>query len=204
MQKFFTDKAKIFECTISVDGANIDETKTRLLLEFPNNKNLLFHGKMNKYGKCEFFIPALKEIDECEGKAILEVIAEQSYFESWKDDFKLETNKKVVVEVVDREEREFILDETLKPSIQVQIKEDVNEVQNLKPEPKKDIVNENQIYLKFKTYLNENNIRINSIIKNRETFFTLLREYKKVENVNNNEITSIVEELQREIRILNS
>ena len=198
MQKFYTDKPKIFECSISVsDGVALNETKTRLLLEFPNKRNLLFHGKINENGKCEILVPALKDIAECEGNAVLEVIAEETYFEPWNDKFKLETNKKVVVEVTDKEDRELILAEDAKPQIAVVIKEEV-----VKPEQKK--VEENRNYLKFKTYLKENNIRITSVIKNKKKFLTLLREYKLNTKASKEEVILIVEEIQREVKLLKS
>lgn len=192
MQKFFTDKSKLFECNISVDGdgATVNETKARLVLEFPNNRNLLFHGTINEYGKCEVLVPALKELNESEGNVILEVIADETYFESWNDSFKLEANKKITVEVVEKEKP--VLLEEKKTKVAVTINES-------KPEQVKETVN--PIYVKFKDYVNEHNIDM-KLIKKKTMFMTLLKEYKSDTNASKDDIVTIVEELQKGSGIL--
>jgi len=192
MQKFYTDKEKIFECNVNVDGASLNETKVRLLLEFTDNTNLLFHGKIGEYGKCKILVPALKEMRHGKGKAKLEVIAESTYFESWDDDFEVETEKKVTVEVVEKEKD--VISETVKPRVAVMMTE-------VKEEPKKPI---NPAYKKFKNYLRENEVNFNKIVKNKESFLNLIREYKKATNSSNDDITLIVEEIQIEAKLLKS
>jgi hypothetical protein len=178
MQKFYKDKAKLFECNISVDGANLNETKARLILEFPNNRNLLFHGSINKSGKCEIVVPALKELDECEGKAVLEIIAESTFFESWHDNFMLETNKKVVVEMVERDDK--ILENTSKPKVQVMI-----ESTEIDEQTKLDV---------FKKYVNENHhIGENSITK--KMCVDLLKEYRVIDRLNNQYFSELLNEI---------
>lgn len=188
MQKFFTDKSKLFECNIMVDGANLNETKARLILEFPNKRNLLFHGKIDKSGKCQIVVPALKEMEECEGNALLEVIAEKTHFESWQDKFKLETNKKVQVEVYEEPEKEVITEEV---KAQVEVVVEIEE--EISPN-----------YKKFKDYITENKINLDTTIKSKKAFFGLLREYKTETNATKEEIISVVEDLQKEIKLLKS
>jgi hypothetical protein len=118
MQKFYRDKSKLFECNISVDGANINETKARLVLELPNDRNLLFYGKIKENGKCEIKIPALKEFEESNGTVILEIIADSTYFESWRDTFELETNKKVTVEMIEKNDN-IIVEKKIVPHVQI-------------------------------------------------------------------------------------
>ena len=187
MQKFFTDKTKLFECNIAIDGANLNETKARLILEFPNKRNLLFYGDINRNtGKCEVLIPALKEMDECEGNVLLEVIADSTYFESWSDKFKLQQNKKVVVEIYDSE-KDIINEQNIKPVIEI-----LNE----------DIIEEDNTYDNFKEYVVENNINIKSIKKNKKSFFKLLKEYKEMVNITTDDVVKIVEGIQKESKIL--
>lgn len=202
MQKFYTDKTKIFECNISVDGTSIKETKTRLLLQFPNNKTLLFHGKINESGKCEIVVPALKHIDECEGEAILEVIAESTYFESWRDKFELKTDKRVVVEVVESE-KEIIQETITEPRVAVVIKEDVEEPK-AKPVVKKQTAVISEEYRNFKKYLRENEINFNNFVKNKKAFVSLMLEYKKETFSSKEEISIIVENIKEEARLLKS
>jgi len=183
MQKFFTDKPKLFECNISVDGANLNETKARLILEFPNNRNFLFHGNIDSNGKCEVMIPALKELKEGEGNVLLEVIADSTFFESWNDKFKLETSKKIRVEVVSSD-KPLIKEDKKTPQVSIiteEIKEDV-------------------IFNNFKKYITENRLNINTIIKNKQEFFSLLHNYKKTNNATKEDVVYIVEELKREVK----
>jgi|JFJP01.1.fsa_nt_gi hypothetical protein len=180
MQKFFTDKTKLFECNISVDGANINETKARLILEFPNKRNLLFYGDIDTNGKCKVVIPALKEMNECEGTVLLEVIAESTHFESWRDKFQLETNKKVQVEMVESQ-KEVIIENT-KPRVAV-IVDNVVEI--------------NPTYKKFDKFVNENKININSVMKNKTEFFNTLYEFKNRYNASKEDVVIIVEELKK-------
>lgn len=188
MQKFFTDKSKLFECNISVDGAKVSETKARLVLEFENNRNLLFHGKINSSGKCEILVPALKELNESKGKATLEVIAEQTFFESWNDKFELVQDKSVVVEVFDNE-KEMIVEDS-KPHVAVMITEDE--------------VKEDPIITKFGDYVNENNVNLKLVTKSKDRLLKLLREYKSFNNASSEDIMTIVEELQKPKNQLNS
>jgi hypothetical protein len=185
MQKIFKDKTKLFECNIYVDGTKLSETKARLILEFPNNRNLLFHGDIDKTGKCEITIPALKEMEECSGRAVLEVIAESSYFETWSDDFELETSKKVRVEMVDKSDKK-VLEEEIKKAPRVEI------ITESAPETP---INEN--LNKFKTYVKENNVPILSVVKDKEKVLNILFEYKKKHNLTKETIVEIANEINR-------
>jgi len=104
METFFRDKKKIFECKVYVEGADIEKTSARLLLKFPkSNLNLLYYGKINENNICSIEIPALKEVKDNEGEAILEVISESTYFEPWKSNIELKQAKTVKVEMLNRE-----------------------------------------------------------------------------------------------------
>ena len=64
MYKLFTDKAELFECNISLQGASLKKSKARLVVEKPDY-SLLFNGNISKSGKCEIPIKKLKGlIDE--------------------------------------------------------------------------------------------------------------------------------------------
>lgn len=193
MQKFFRDKTKLFECNISVDGAKLNETKARLILEFPNKRNLLFYGNIDDNGKCSVTIPALKEMDEAEGNVILEIIAESTHFESWRDKFKLETNKKVQVEMV--EPRKEIVETKITPRVEI-INEEVEEP-----------VEKNEKLEKLNKYLAENKIDINTVLKSKSAFLNLLVEYKRDNNLTKEDIFGVVNEIkktQKNNKLLNS
>lgn len=114
MQTFYKDKTSLFEAKISVDGADLSNTKARLVLKLPNNKNFLYYGSL-KEDVCSFEIPALKEVKDNQGELVLEVIAENTFFESFTDNFELKQSKSVKVEVVSKNkeiERPKVLVET--------------------------------------------------------------------------------------------
>ena len=189
MQKFYTDKSKIFECNVSVDNAKISDTKARLVLQFPNKRNLLFYGNIQEDGKCQIGIPALKEIEDCEGTAILEVIAESTYFESWKDDFTLTANKRVTVEMV---EDNMVIEDDPKPTIRITTKsEEKKIVENIKSSPELD----DDKLLDFKKYIKTNKINLTETIKSKEKYLQLLVNYKKKKSLNKKNIMELHDEI---------
>jgi hypothetical protein len=98
METFYSDKKNIFKCKIQVEGASIKNTKGRLILNV-DEKNLLFHGKLNENGEFSCEIPALKEFEEpIDGNVILEVISEDTFCEAWKDKLHIKKSKKIKVE----------------------------------------------------------------------------------------------------------
>ena len=78
--KFFKDKGETFSCELEIEGAALSESSARLILHFDQGKNYLFEGKIKDDGTCEVHVPALKEVSAKKGKAILEVIAESTFF----------------------------------------------------------------------------------------------------------------------------
>jgi hypothetical protein len=100
MYKLYTDKAELFECDIKIDGASLNKSTARLVVE-TSDYSLMFNGKISKDGKCQIPIRKLKGlIDESTtGNIRLEVIAEDTYFTPWKSDFDVKASKQVTVEV---------------------------------------------------------------------------------------------------------
>lgn len=189
MQKFYTDKSKIFECNVSVDNAKISDTKARLVLQFPNKRNLLFYGNIQEDGKCQIGIPALKEIEDCEGTAILEVIAESTYFESWKDDFTLTANKRVTVEMV---EDNMVIEDDPKPTIKITTKsEEKKIVEDIESSPELD----DDKLSDFKKYIKTNKVNLTETIKSKEKYLQLLVNYKKVKKLNKTNIMELHDEI---------
>jgi hypothetical protein len=160
MEKFFKDKPKLFECKLAIEGADLNNTQARLVLQFENKTNLLFYGEVDNNGKCKINIPALKENYGTKGKALLEVIADSTYFESWNDDFNIEASKKVVVERIESEKPVIST-----PKVTVQ-KEDtqVNIIEN------------------FSKYLIKNNINISNLKEKQKSLPNLLESYIKQNN----------------------
>ena len=100
MITFYKDVSDVFRCDVSIEGASLNESKIRLVLEFDNGKTYLFKGKVSSDGKVEIPVPKINEESDSGGNATLEVIAENTFFEPWTGNFKLKSRKAVQVEGV--------------------------------------------------------------------------------------------------------
>ena len=154
--KLYTDKSEIFECNVSLEGASIKNSKLRAILKF-DDKNLMVEGKINSNGKGKIVFPKLKNISEEGevGKMELEVIAEDAYFQPYKEVFKVETSKKATVEVLNKK--------PLKPKIVVE-----------KITPEKELLN----------LLKERGITKRTLIENKSRLSKVLYNYYKETNIN--------------------
>ena len=166
MYKLFTDKAELFECNISLQGASLKKSKARLVVETPDY-SLLFKGNISKSGKCEIPIKKLKGLidEDTTAKILLEVIAEDTFFTPWESDFEVETSKKVTVEVKTQTTKKPIVEAKVKikekPTItekqhvinlfKLLIKEDIN-VDNIS-------FKRNELNNIVATYLQENTVK---------------------------------------------
>jgi len=101
LYKFYTDKSEEFYCDISIQGADTNKRKARLVIE-SNEWNLVFNGKIED-GKCIIPIKKLSLLEEgTKGKAKLEIIVDDmNIFTPWEDDFIILTEKKVNIKKVD-------------------------------------------------------------------------------------------------------
>ena len=185
MYKLFTDKTELFECDIKLQGASLNKSKARLVVE-TSEYSLLFKGTINSKGKCEIPIRKLKGlIDEnIKGNIRLEVIAEDTYFTPWESDFEVETSKKVTVEVKSQQKKKPILETKVKVKVKntkpvtltekqhvvnlfkLLIKEDIN-INNISFKRNK-LNNIVATYLKETTIKNKSKV-INSVLKVLET-----------------------------------
>ncbi len=95
----YKDKSEDFTCEISVEGANLNNTEARIVLE-SEEWSLIFNGEIDRKGKCIIPMRKLSILEEgLIGKIKLEVIAEGSIFIPWEDDFKVKMSKKVTVKL---------------------------------------------------------------------------------------------------------
>ena len=175
MYKLFTDKTELFECDIKLEGASLNKSKARLVVE-TQDYSLLFNGNINSKGKCEIPIRKLKGlIDEnTKGNIRLEVIAEDTFFTPWESDFEVETSKKVTVEVKSQQTKKPIIETKVKVNVKNQNKITLTEKQHIinlfKILVKENITLENISFKRNKlnnivaTYLKENTIKNNKKI----------------------------------------
>lgn len=100
MYQLYSDKKELFEANIELDGASLDETFARLVMN-TDRWNLVFEGNIDANGNVEIPINKLKGIlsDDTKGNLRLEVVADDTYFTPWEDNFELLRSKSVTVEV---------------------------------------------------------------------------------------------------------
>ena len=171
MYKLFTDKAELFECSISLQGASLKKSKARLVVETPDY-SLLFNGNISKSGKCEIPIKKLKGLidEDTTGNIRLEVIAEDTFFTPWNSNFEVETSKKVTVEVKSQQNK--------KPILETKVKVKVKKPKPITLTEKEHIVN------LFKILIKEN-ININNISFKRNKLNNIVATYLKENKINN-------------------
>lgn len=125
MYKLFKDKTKTFSCNVDIQGASVNESKARIIVE-TKDFNLMYDGKIKSNGKCEVQIGKLKMLDEnTTGNIKLEIIAEGTLFTPWESKFKVDTEKKVkITEVVEDDEKEELNENV---SVKVSVDESFDE-----------------------------------------------------------------------------
>jgi len=167
MYKLFTDKSELFECDIKLEGASLNKSKARLVVE-TNDYSLMFDGSINSSGKCEIPIKKLKGlIDEsASGNIRLEVIAEDTFFTPWESDFEVAASKKVTVEVKTQ---------TRKPITETKVKVNVKKTITL--------TERDHVINLFKLLINED-INIDNIAIKRNKLNNIVGTYLKGKEIN--------------------
>ena len=178
MYKLFTDKSELFECDIKLQGASLNKSKARLVVE-TQDYSLMFNGSISKGGKCEIPIRKLKGLidEDTKGNIRLEVIAEDTFFTPWESDFEVETSKKVTVEVKTQTSK--------KPIVEAKVTITNSEQQH--------VINLLKLLIK-------ENINIKNISYKRNKLNNIVATYLKENTVKNTEkvISGVLKKLQKE------
>lgn len=97
--KIFRDKSESFICDMEITGANPQNSKARIILE-SSNLTYMFEGTIDSQGKCKIPLKKMNFLNENETGIIkLEVIADDTVFTPWEDNFVAVNSKKVSVKV---------------------------------------------------------------------------------------------------------
>tara|TARA_Y100001938_G_scaffold148322_1_gene231657 strand:- start:700 stop:1245 length:546 start_codon:yes stop_codon:yes gene_type:complete len=157
--KLYTDKTETFKCKIHLEGAELNEAISRLVIE-SSRINLLFEGTIDKNGNCEVPIKKLKNIlkENDTGKMKLEVIADDTYFEPWTSDFSVDTSKKIKVEVKEYKQQ------NTKPKIKIT---EINKPKEVNP------------ITEISNMLNKKGITLRKFVENKTKFLPILKEYSE-------------------------
>ena len=174
MYTLYTDKQELFECSISLEGASVKNSKVRLIVE-ADNLNLLFKGTIDSSGKCTVPIRKLKNLleESTKGKIRLEVIADDTYFTPWESDFEVETAKKVTVEVKSQTNKNTLTEN--KTGVTVKNIKVGDHVQNLS------------------RMLVKENINVSNMSKNKDKLNNIIASYLKTNKISDGEKNKIIE-----------
>jgi len=178
MYKLFTDKSELFECSINLEGASLNKSVARILIE-SEDYNLVFNGSINSSGKCKIPIKKLKGLiqENSKGNIKLEVIAEDTYFTPWESTYSVDASKKVTVEVKSQE----------KSLVESKPKVSVKEV-------KKNLVNPEKVHInRLSSILLRENITLNTLAKNKTKVNKIIEVYSKKFKINPKSINTIID-----------
>lgn len=189
MYKIFLDKNKVFECNVKIEGAALNESEARLLLE-SENFTLTFKGKINADGTVKIPINKLKGIlkENYKGVIALEVIADDTVFRPWVGEYETDVSKKVEVSFNNKltESEEPVIKEE-KPKITFSIIPDEFDTKT-------------HIKEIFKI-LESHKVNKKNLMQNKKAFDKLVETYCSLNYINNSEyVLSIKKDLIKNIQ----
>lgn len=127
MYKIYTDKKEEFSCLLEIEGTELSNTHSRLILETDKGFSLLFPGKVSSDGKCTVNIDKIKNVlkENDGGNIKLEVIADDTVFIPWESSFVVKVAKKVSL----AESSNLRTPSTGRPSVKAVVSETVEQKQ---------------------------------------------------------------------------
>jgi len=173
MYKIFLDQNKIFECDIQIEGADLNKSEVRLLLE-SEHFAITFKGSIKPDGTVKIPINKLKGIlkEDFTGKISLEVIAEDTVFKPWESEYHTDLSKKVEVKI----NESLFEEENNKPKISFKMKEEID-FKEEKIDVSKDLNNISEILVK-------NKVNYKSLFNNSGIFNNLIEKYCRLNSIN--------------------
>ncbi len=161
MYKLYTDKQETFECDLFLEGADLEKSSARIVVE-SKDLTLMFKGTIDDKGNCKVPIKKLKGLmsESTTGDIKLEVIAEDTLIEPWQSDFVVETAKKVTVEVKSQKETKPQIKESTKPQVKI-----------------KSVKNYTNPINEMVKVLKENGITLSKVLQNKKKIAPILENY---------------------------
>jgi hypothetical protein len=187
MYKIFLDKSKTFQCNVNIEGASLDKSKARLLIE-TSKFSLTFNGEI-KNGVVKIPIEKLKGVinEDDTGKISLEIIAEDTLFVPWEGEYVAGLSKKVSVELDESLNESTIEEPDVKPKMSVSMILDEFDTSHHITEISK--------------ILESRNVNKTNLVKNKEVFNKLVEKYCSLNLITDrNNITSIKKDLIKKLK----
>ena len=171
----YTDRKENFSCDIALEGAKLNESLARIILE-TKDINYVFNGSIDASGKCEIPIRALKGLMDVRdsGNMVLEVVADDTYFRPWESNFIVDAHTKLEVKINEQSQ-------PAKPKIQVSVNSKKDIIKEEKPKPKKITIAE--AVKDMSNILGKNKISKKNFNKNKTKAQKLFVEYFTDKNI---------------------
>lgn len=99
MIKLFRNKEQVITCKVKVEGDNLSKTKIQLVLSDKEMKHV-FEGKIDVLGNSLIEIPALINIKNMKGDAVIEVIVGKELFKPLKTTYEIIDKKVNISEII--------------------------------------------------------------------------------------------------------
>ena len=188
----YTDRKENFSCDIALEGARITEAFARIILE-TNELSYVFNGQIDGNGKCRIPIRPLKGLMEVRdmGKMVLEVVADDTYFQPWESEFVVDAHKKLAVKV---NEQSHPSKAKISVSINNNKKKVIKETKKA-PVKKKKVLKEtkpikkrltmNRAISEMGIMLRKNNINVTNFSKHKQNATYLFTEYFTKNKISN-------------------
>ena len=186
MYKIFLDKSKMFQCNVDIEGAALDKSKARLLIE-TENFSLAFNGDIKRNGDVKIPINKLKGFinEEDSGKISLEVIAEDTIFVPWETEYTASLSKKVEVKILESLNEEELVEEKPKMSFSI-VPDEFDTAQHLS---------------EIEKILEKHNVQKKNLLENKKVFNKLVEKYCSLNYINNaNNVKSIKTDLIKNLK----
>ena len=171
----YTDRKENFSCDIALEGAKLNESFARIILE-TKDINYVFNGSIDASGKCEIPIRALKGLMDVRdsGNMVLEVVADDTYFRPWESNFIVDAHTKLEVKINEQSQPS-------KPKIQVSVNAKKDIIKKEKPKSKKLTISE--AVKDMSNILSKNKISKKNFSKNKTKAQKLFVEYFTDKNI---------------------
>jgi hypothetical protein len=102
--KIYRDKPETFMCDMEISGANPATSKARIIIE-GKDLTYMFEGTIDAKGKCKIPLKKMGFLTENEKGIIkLEVIADDTVFTPWEDNFTAVNSKRVAIKVFESQD----------------------------------------------------------------------------------------------------
>ena len=188
----YTDRKENFSCDIALEGARITEAFARIILE-TNELSYVFNGQIDGNGKCRIPIRPLKGLMEVRdmGKMVLEVVADDTYFQPWESEFVVDAHKKLAVKVNEQSHPSkakisVSINNNKKKVIKETKKAPVKKKKVLKEtKPTKQRLTMNRAISEMGIMLRKNNINVTNFSKNKVKSTKLFTEYFTKNKISN-------------------